>query len=641
LVRQSLAGKRDAFGKIVVRYQALICSIAYSGTGSLSESEDVAQETFMTAWRKLATLREPAKLRSWLCRIARNLVYQSRQRQQRQPIFAAEQLEAASAAHSAEPSPQEWAISKEEEAILWRSVQQIPEMYREPLILFYREHQSIQTVARNLELTEDAVRQRLSRGRKMLNEQVLSFVECALEHTTPSKTFTAGVIVALPALTISSKAALLAETAHSAYATTANKIIAMTTFSKAVIVATLVLAGVGIYQARQAVVARNEVQSLRQQLAGAARPSTSGTRAASVRPRPVRPTTAMPHAVQTWAGTLLALNTNGWEMASGVAMGLAAVDPDEGLAALIGNWHSITNAKARLQLLQGFYFAKHKWLPAVLDLALPDSSPEVQKLALSGLGEIALQDFGTNSAAALDWLSSRRNASLSEAFADGLAHAVDVLSGSDVNQVRTQLGSLRCGSRLFRDFPEALASSGLDQVLAKLAGGADQDTARLTLKAVSESDAPLPVEWRRDVSLPLLAPEYSVGVRYYAAKVLEQGPEVRDREWAVQPLLNALTDIAYSTGERPLSGFTDSIAAIGSPRAIPTMIALMEADNNPEDTICLSVGLGRLAGVDYVDTHNSAWWRQWWNDNKQRFPADVQALEIPSLKAITVSGVSP
>jgi hypothetical protein len=194
---------------------------------------------------------------------------------------------------------------------------------------------------------------------------------------------------------------------------------------------------------------------------------------------------------------------------------------------------------------------------------------------------------------------------------------------------------------LFRAFPDALASSGLAPILAKLAGGADQDTARLALKAVCESLAPFPVKWRRDVALPLLAPQYSVGVRYYAAKVLDRGAGVGDREWAVQPLLNALTDIAYSSGERPISGFTDSIASIGSPKAIPTMIALMEADNNPEDTIRLNVGLGRLAGLNYDDTHNSAWWRQWWNGNKQRFPADVQALEIPYLKPITVSGVSP
>ena len=75
LVAQSLAGNRDAFGAIVARHQSLLCSLAYSATGSLNQSEDLAQETFVAAWKQLAGLREPEKLRSWLCQILRNLTY--------------------------------------------------------------------------------------------------------------------------------------------------------------------------------------------------------------------------------------------------------------------------------------------------------------------------------------------------------------------------------------------------------------------------------------------------------------------------------------------------------------------------------------------------------------------------------------
>jgi hypothetical protein len=53
LVARSLTGNRDAFGLIVSRYQSLVCSIAYSATGCLSRSEDLAQETFLTAWKQL------------------------------------------------------------------------------------------------------------------------------------------------------------------------------------------------------------------------------------------------------------------------------------------------------------------------------------------------------------------------------------------------------------------------------------------------------------------------------------------------------------------------------------------------------------------------------------------------------------
>jgi RNA polymerase sigma factor (sigma-70 family) len=207
LVAETLGGNRDAFSQIVVRYQSLICSLAYSATGSLGQSEDLAQETFITAWRRLRLLREPAKLRAWLCGIARNRINNTLRREGREPLTASEPLEAAHEAPASEPSPPDQAISREEAAILWRALERIPQLYRDPLVLFYREHQSIEAVAQDLGLSEDAVKQRLSRGRKLLQEQFLAFVAGALKQTSPGKAFTLGVIAALPLLATTAKAA--------------------------------------------------------------------------------------------------------------------------------------------------------------------------------------------------------------------------------------------------------------------------------------------------------------------------------------------------------------------------------------------------------------------------------------------------
>jgi len=213
LVAASLSGNRDAFGQIVARYQSLICSLAYSATGSVGTSEDLAQETFITAWKNLRHLREQHKLRGWLCGIARNLINRSLHRDGREPVYSAEPLEAVTESASDEALPHDQMISKEEEAILWRALERLPESYREPLVLFYREHQSIETVAAALELSEDAVKQRLSRGRKLLAEEVAAFVEGALARTNPGKAFTLGVIAALPVtLATSAKAAALGAT---------------------------------------------------------------------------------------------------------------------------------------------------------------------------------------------------------------------------------------------------------------------------------------------------------------------------------------------------------------------------------------------------------------------------------------------
>jgi RNA polymerase sigma factor (sigma-70 family) len=229
LVSASLGGNRDAFGQIVARYQSLVCSLAYNATGSLSQSEDLAQETFVAAWKQLAGLREPEKLRPWLCGIARNLINSTVRRQGREPSHAAETLEHADESHSNEASPPEQAISKEEEAILWRSIERIPETYREPLILFYREQQSVEHVAAALELSVDAVHQRLSRGRKLLSEEVTAFVEGALARTNPGSAFTLGVLAALPvSLATSAKAATVAVIAAKSGATATGTTFAST-----------------------------------------------------------------------------------------------------------------------------------------------------------------------------------------------------------------------------------------------------------------------------------------------------------------------------------------------------------------------------------------------------------------------------
>jgi RNA polymerase sigma factor (sigma-70 family) len=213
LVEWSLTGDRDAFGRIVERYQSLVCSITYGATGSLGLSEDLAQETFLVAWKQLSELREPAKLRAWLCGITRYRIGKELRRQGREPVHAAEPLDAVQEPPAPEPSPSARAISREEEAILWRALERIPDTYREPLILFYREQQSVERVAEELELSEDAVKQRLSRGRKLLTEEVAAFVEGTLKRTTPGKAFTLGVLAALPVWTASSSAATVGATA--------------------------------------------------------------------------------------------------------------------------------------------------------------------------------------------------------------------------------------------------------------------------------------------------------------------------------------------------------------------------------------------------------------------------------------------
>ena len=93
LVMSSLGGDRDAFCEIVSRYQNLLCSLAYSSVGDIKYSEDISQETFVEAWKKLDTLKDPEKLKSWLCGILRFKVSRYRRKEGTQPIKGASEFE--------------------------------------------------------------------------------------------------------------------------------------------------------------------------------------------------------------------------------------------------------------------------------------------------------------------------------------------------------------------------------------------------------------------------------------------------------------------------------------------------------------------------------------------------------------------
>jgi RNA polymerase sigma factor (sigma-70 family) len=200
LVISSFNKDTAAFEEIVKRYQSLVCSVAYNAIGDLGLSEDLAQETFIIAWKKLSDLKNPAKLRSWLCAIIRNVVHNYIRKEKRQPTSQAIPIADGFQTVSAKQSPNQEAISREEEAILWSSLERIPDKFREPMVLFYREDNSIRKVADLLELSEDVVRQRLFRGRALLREEMALFVENTLKRSRPQKRFTIGVMTSLPAV---------------------------------------------------------------------------------------------------------------------------------------------------------------------------------------------------------------------------------------------------------------------------------------------------------------------------------------------------------------------------------------------------------------------------------------------------------
>ncbi|TPV53689.1 sigma-70 family RNA polymerase sigma factor [Aestuariibacter sp. GS-14] len=208
LVMLSLGGNRDAFCQIVKRYQTLLCSIAYSALGDIKHSEDVAQDTFVEAWKKLDTLHNPEKLKSWLCGIVRFKISRFR-RQQPAKEQLVEDTEALSDIATSPTELETQVISAQHHALMWQALHAMDETYREPLVLFYREQQSVETVAAELDLSTDTVKQRLSRGRNLLKQAMSDVVEEALQHSKPGAAFTVSVMTLISGISPPAKAALV------------------------------------------------------------------------------------------------------------------------------------------------------------------------------------------------------------------------------------------------------------------------------------------------------------------------------------------------------------------------------------------------------------------------------------------------
>ncbi|HTL68264.1 MAG TPA: sigma-70 family RNA polymerase sigma factor [Lacunisphaera sp.] len=198
LVERHLTGDPAAFRQIVERHQGMVCALAYSACGDLARSEDLAQEVFLAAWKQLAQLREPAKLRGWLAGIARNTIANSRRSAARMPTARAEPLSPETPADTA--TPREEAVHADEAALMWNALEHLPETYREPMVLFYREGRSAAAVAAALDISEETARQRLARGRTMLTERMAKLVEETLERSAPTPAFAGTVILSLPVL---------------------------------------------------------------------------------------------------------------------------------------------------------------------------------------------------------------------------------------------------------------------------------------------------------------------------------------------------------------------------------------------------------------------------------------------------------
>jgi RNA polymerase sigma factor (sigma-70 family) len=228
LVTAAAAGDRDAFGHIVTATSGLVSSISLAILRDVDMSRDVAQDVFLTAWRDLRKLRNPASFLPWLRQLARNRahhVLRSRVRARRHEADAVAD-DYLQAINDPRPNAAAQLVAREESDALAGALDALPDDTREVLTLFYREGQSVAQVATLLDVTEDAVKKRLSRARATLRKTLLDSVGRTLSATAPGAAFTAAVLsgltVGAPA---TASASLLAASQGAAHAGVVAKLL--------------------------------------------------------------------------------------------------------------------------------------------------------------------------------------------------------------------------------------------------------------------------------------------------------------------------------------------------------------------------------------------------------------------------------
>jgi RNA polymerase sigma-70 factor, ECF subfamily len=168
IVAQCRDGDRDAFAKLVQKYQSRVLTLAARILDNRSEAEDVAQDIFVKVFQSLQEFRGASRFSTWLYRITVNhcLNYIRRRTRQQQTLITAEPEERRQ--ESLTSNPHRTLEQKERWALVQAKLQMLSPEYRTILLLRDFEGLSYEEIADVLQLEGGTVKSRLHRARMEL-----------------------------------------------------------------------------------------------------------------------------------------------------------------------------------------------------------------------------------------------------------------------------------------------------------------------------------------------------------------------------------------------------------------------------------------------------------------------------------------
>lgn len=167
IVRMVLAGDDAAFARIVSRWQGPLVSLAYRFTRDAGRAEDLAQESFLRAYRTLGSWRQDAAFSTWLFALAMNL-FRSELRRIPPRTVSIEDVGEPRDGRSETPAVEE----ADRDRAVRAAVAALPAKYREAMIVFYFHRSDVAGTAKTLRIPEGTVKARLHRGRELLRRKL-------------------------------------------------------------------------------------------------------------------------------------------------------------------------------------------------------------------------------------------------------------------------------------------------------------------------------------------------------------------------------------------------------------------------------------------------------------------------------------
>ncbi len=169
IINRCLGGEVDAFGTLIERYKRAIFNTAFRMMGNREEAEDISQEAFIRIYNSLSRYNPEYKFMTWALKITTNLCLDNLRKRKAETVPIDDGFEL----KDGKDTPEEEYIRKENQLRVQKAINQLPDKYKEFLILFHHQNLSYQEI---MDITGESltiVKNRLYRARQMLKETLM------------------------------------------------------------------------------------------------------------------------------------------------------------------------------------------------------------------------------------------------------------------------------------------------------------------------------------------------------------------------------------------------------------------------------------------------------------------------------------